>query len=55
MSLVLEEDSNVIILAHRFFGLLDDDSTIDQFIANNKIGLSQLMQVKKGTVVIYYK
>jgi hypothetical protein len=50
----LEEDSNVITLAHRFYGLLADDSTIDAFIDSNGIGLNELLGLKKGRKVIYY-
>lgn len=53
-SLYLEDDSNVVLLAHRFYGLLADDSTIDTFIATNKIGLDELIQVKKGRLITYY-
>lgn len=50
----LEKDSNVVMLAQRFYGLLPDDSTIDQFILNNNIGLDEILQVKKGRKLIYY-
>lgn len=50
----LEKDSNVILLAHRFYGLVTDDSTIDQFIAQNKIGLNELLQIKKGRKLSYF-
>lgn len=52
--LYLENDSNVILLAHRFYGLTDDDSTIDQFISQNNIGLNELLQIRKGRKLIYY-
>lgn len=52
--LILESDSNVINLAHRFYGLNVSDSTIDQFIAQNNIGISELLQVKKGRRLLYY-
>lgn len=50
----LEADSNVIILAHRFYGLEDDDSTIDEFINQNNIGINEMLQIKKGRKIIYY-
>jgi len=53
-SILCEEDTNVIMLAHRFYGLKDDDSTIDKIIANNKIGLYDLFQIRKGQKIVYY-
>lgn len=53
-SIVLEKDSNSILLAHRFYGLVPDDSTIDYFIATNGFGLVNNLIIKKGTVVKYY-
>ncbi len=50
----LEADSNVIILANRFYGLEDDDSTIDEFINQNNIGINEMLQIKKGRKIIYY-
>ena len=50
----LEEDSNIIILAHRFYGLSEDDSTIDYFAQTNNIGLSETFQVEKGRKIVYY-
>ncbi len=50
----LEVDSNLIIQTHRFYGLIEDDSTIDEFIRNNKIGLSEILQLKKGRQLKYY-
>lgn len=53
-SIVLEDDSNVIQLAHRFYGLEPDDSTIDYLIATNNFSLSENIQVKKGRTIKYY-
>lgn len=50
----LEQDSNVILLSHRFYGPSQDDSNIDKFILNNNIGLDELLQIKKGRKLIYY-
>jgi len=49
-----ETDTNLIILAHRLYGLLPDDSTIETLRANNEMGLNELIQIKKGRRVIYY-
>jgi len=51
---ILEKDSNAILLTHRFYGLLNDDSTIDQFINSNGILLNELLQIKKGRELKFY-
>ena len=50
----LEVDSNLIVQAHRFYGLTVNDSTIDEFRRNNKIGLSENLQIKKGRELKHY-
>lgn len=51
---ICDSDTNVLLLAHRFYGLLPDDSTIDQIIADNNIGISEMLQIQKGRPIIYY-
>lgn len=53
-SVIIEDDTNLILLAHRFYGLLPDDSTIDELIKNNNIGLNRLLDIRKGTRIVYY-
>jgi hypothetical protein len=53
-TIILDEDSNAILLAHRFYGLLVDDSTINQFMENNKIYLNEILQIKKGRALSFY-
>jgi hypothetical protein len=53
-TVILEDDSNAILLAHRFYGLLPDDSTIDAFISQNEIGINETLHIKKGRPVKYY-
>lgn len=53
-TLILEKDSNLIVLAHRFYGLEIDDSTIDSFIAQNNIGRNEFLGIKKGRVLTYF-
>ena len=50
----LTNDSNVIEIAYQIYGLLPDDSTIDKIIADNLIGLSELITVPKGREILYY-
>lgn len=52
--IILEDDSNLINLTHRLYGLVPNDSKIDDFIRNNKIGLSEILQIKKGREIVYY-
>jgi hypothetical protein len=49
-----DADTNVILLAHNLYGLQADDSTINKIISDNMIGLSEMLQVKKGREIIYY-
>lgn len=53
-TLILGQDSNAIILAHRFYGLKEDDSTLETFIKSNNIGLNEVLQIPKGRKIIYY-
>lgn len=53
-SIILEDDSNPVLLAHRFYGLRPDDSTIDAIIQQNQIGINEILQVKKGRTIKYY-
>lgn len=53
-SIITEYDTNIIILTHRFYGLDPEDRNIDELIENNNIGLNRLLQIKKGTKIVYY-
>jgi hypothetical protein len=53
-SIILEEDSNIFLLTHRFYGLQEDDSSIDQFMDQNEIGLNEMLGIRKGRRIIYY-
>lgn len=53
-SIITETDTNIIILTHRFYGLDSFDNNINELIENNGFGLKSLLQIKKGTVIIYY-
>lgn len=52
--LALEEDSNCILLANRFYGLKDDDSTIDYFRETNNIKITENLIIRKGREIVYY-
>ncbi len=53
-TIYLEADSNLLILAHRFYGLDVEDKTLTELIMNNNIGLSEMLQIKKGRKLVYY-
>ena len=50
----LEKDSNVIELAHRFYGLDIDDLNIQAVIDQNNISLLEILKIKKGRRIVYY-
>lgn len=54
-SYVLTEDSNVILLTHRFYSLDDLDANIDEFISNNNLTYKEVgLGLKKGKTIVYY-
>lgn len=53
-SVILESDSNAIILAHRFYGLTDTDETLVKFIEQNNLSVDELLEIKKGKNIVYY-
>lgn len=52
-SIILNNDSNIVLLAHRFYGLQADDSTIDSLMEINNIGLNEILNIRKGRNIIY--
>lgn len=53
-NMTLPEDTNVILLANQLYGMLPDDSTIKTLMANNNIGYSEILVLRKGRNIIYY-
>lgn len=53
-TLLLEADSNAIVLAHRFYGSDIDDTTLDEFMNQNNIGLSEVLEIKKDRRLVFY-
>lgn len=53
-TLILEYDQNPITLAHRFYGMQQDDSSITAFMAQNEMGINETLQVRKGRILKYY-
>ena len=52
-SIILDKDSNLIVLTHRFLGLASDEN-LEIFKRINKIGLSEIYRIKKGRLITYY-
>lgn len=52
--LILEADSNVIVLTHRFYGLDSSDQNIEMFMNTNSIGMNEYFEIKKGRIITYY-
>jgi hypothetical protein len=52
--ITLKKDNNVILIARELYGLLADDSTINQIIVDNNIANNEIFQVPKGRQILYY-
>lgn len=48
-----EKDTNIILLAHRLYGIASDDN-INKVKSTNSIGLSEILNIKKDRPIIYY-
>ncbi len=53
-TIIMEQDTNVILLTHRLYGLDDEDKNIEELMENNAWGWNQILQVEKNTSVKYY-
>lgn len=53
-SIYLENDSNIILLAHRFYGLDADDVNVNYLMESNGWGSKQILIIRKGDLVLYY-
>ena len=52
-SIIVEKDTNALLLTHRFYGLSNDEN-LNKLFSNNNWGLNHILQIKKGTKIIYY-
>ncbi len=50
---VLDKNSNIILLTHKYLGLASDEN-IQTFKTINNIRLNELLKLKKGRKIIYY-
>lgn len=53
-TLVVEYDTNWVVLAHRLYGLQPDDSTITELMEQNNAGINDMLQVRKNRKIRYY-
>jgi hypothetical protein len=52
--LIVEQDTNIIVLTHRIYGLDAFDANIEELISENNLGLNGILQIKKNTTILYY-
>lgn len=50
--MILEQDSNPVNLAHRFYGFSDE--SLERFIDENNISIKEMFNVKKGRRITWY-
>jgi len=53
-TILLEDDSNAVLLTHRFYGIDEANANLEQFISQNNIGLNEVLSIRKGRKIIYY-
>ena len=53
-TVILEKDSNAIVLAHRFYGLDVDDVNLEKFVNSNQLGLLDYLTIRKNTPITYF-
>lgn len=53
-SIIVEADTNWIVLTHRLYGLDPTDDNLVELMNNNNVGLNEVLLVKKGRKVTYY-
>lgn len=51
---ILDRDSNCISISAKYYGVDKNDEKLDRFIRTNKIGLNELLNLRKGREIIYY-
>lgn len=53
-SMICENDTSIILLAHRFYGLDPDDKNVKELIENNSLSIEEYILIKKGRKIVYY-
>ena len=52
--IVNESASNAIVLAHRVYGLDENDNNLSRFIETNNIGINEILEIPKDREILYY-
>jgi hypothetical protein len=52
--IILEEDTNLILLTQRLYSLDPSDNNMNELMVNNNMGLNDILYLKKGTKIVYY-
>jgi prophage DNA circulation protein len=50
----VDKDTNVVELCHRYIGLDIEDVNLTEFMELNDIGISELLQIRKGRQIVYF-
>lgn len=53
-TVILQNDTNWILLAHRYYGISEDDHEISLLMSQNNGGPNEMFQIKRGRVIVYY-
>lgn len=53
-SLYLEDDTNIVVLTHRLYGLDPGDNNMNELIESNNVGINEIDILKKGRKILYY-
>jgi prophage DNA circulation protein len=54
-TLILEDDTDIINLTHRLYGLDPSDNNITELRKNNSMGISEIIEIRKGRKIVYYR
>lgn len=54
VTIINEANSNPVLLAHRVYGLDDQDVNLNRFIDTNNLSLNELLIIPKGRELLYY-
>lgn len=52
--ITLAEDTNIILLTHKLYGLDEQDNNMNELMINNSMSLNDILVIKKETKIYYY-
>jgi len=53
-TLIVDTDTNLVLLTHRIYGLDATDANIEYLKQTNGIGLNEILQIRKNRKILYY-